>query len=194
MGGNRSAPGLLATALGVGLVFFATEAHAVGPLDVEIGARAGVGSNIGLGIDPLGLGLGARAGVSVLGLYGGVNVMYYFGTDENVSPPPGGPTSDFIHTLLYGVEGGYGIRLLDDSLTLRAQLGIGNAEFNSNDTIPGSFHGLYLEPGVLGMFASGRWFVGADVNALVFVDTFHLGFGPSTRTSLTVHGQVGVVF
>ncbi len=87
--------------------------------------------------------------------------------DDGDLPLPPGARVDFIRTFLYGVEGGYGIRLLDD-VTLRAQIGVGNAEINTNDTSLTSNHFLYLEPGVTGMiaFGEGRWFVGADVSAM----------------------------
>jgi hypothetical protein len=174
----------------------ANDVQALGPLNVEVGARLGVGSNVGMGIDPIGFGVGARAGVSIVGLYGGASVMYYFGTDEgNQSVPPGGH-ANFIHTVLYGVEGGYGISLA--YVTLRAQIGVGNAEVDTNEPRLTSNHFLYLEPGVTGMmaFGEGRWFLGADVTALILLDSFDYGPGypASTHTSVTAHGQVGIRF
>jgi len=83
-------------------------------------------------------------------------------------------------------------------VTLRAQIGVGNAEVNTNDTSLTSNHFLYLEPGVTGMiaFGEGRWFVGADVTALIFLDSFGSdpGYPPATHTSVTLHGQLGIRF
>ncbi len=46
------------------LVASEQDAHAIGPVDVEVGARVGVGTNPASGSNPLGLGIGGRAGVS----------------------------------------------------------------------------------------------------------------------------------
>jgi hypothetical protein len=63
------------------------DAHALGPVGVEVGGRVGYGttpSNFPSGsINPLGLGLGARAGIDVSAFYGGVNFMYYLGGSED---------------------------------------------------------------------------------------------------------------
>src|SRR5580692_6891662 len=83
------------------VVSFASDASALGPLDIEVAARLGVGttpSNIPSGAtNPLGFGLGARAGVSIIGLYGGGSIDYYLGGSQG---------SESVHTLKYGLEGG----------------------------------------------------------------------------------------
>src|SRR5271166_2682197 len=65
-------------------------ASAIGPVDVEVAARVGGGTNP-VNVPPssahggppqvnaLGFGLGARAGASFSGLYGGLSFMYYLG-------------------------------------------------------------------------------------------------------------------
>jgi hypothetical protein len=199
---KKAAAALLVTALGAGIVSAAADAHALGPLSLELGAKAGVGTNPDSGNpNPLGFGIGGRGGVSIMGLYGGVNVMYYLGSSQTESIL-GTSESVSVHTLLYGVEGGYGLTLLN-LLTLRAQLGIGDAAVtgSGNVSAPGvsgggskTNNGLYLEPGVVGMVSLGMWFVGADLNALILTD-FNNGSGnSSTKTAMTLHGQLGVTF
>jgi hypothetical protein len=192
---KNAAAAVLATALGAGILSVSANAHALGPLSLEIGLKAGEGTNPVSGPNPLGFGIGGRAGVSILGFYGGVSVIDYLGSSQ---------TEDGIkaslHTLLYGVEGGYGITLLD-LLTLRAQLGVGNAGVTAS--FSGSAagisasgdhtsNGLYLEPGVTALVSFGMWFVGADINALILTDFNNGSGGNSTKTAMTVHGQVGL--
>jgi hypothetical protein len=197
---KRVAATLMGAALGIGVFSMPRNAHALGPLDLELGAKAGMGTNpfSGNGPNPLGFGLGARGGVSIFGLYGGVNVIYYFGGSHN-EQFDGGSTSVSAHSLLYGIEAGYGIKL--SILTLRAQVGIGNATITASGAAQGagvsaggsqSNSALYLEPGVVGMISLGMWFVGADVNALVL--TKDQNGNSKTDTALTFHGQVGVTF
>jgi hypothetical protein len=193
-------------------------AHALGPVDLEIGAKVGFGTNpvsssnsnnsnitVGSGINPLGFGLGARAGVSFLGFYGGAQFMYYLGGSENASIPgvsvggisvPGQSVSVSAHMLMYGAEAGYGITLID-ILTIRPQIGIGNGTLSCSVNASGVANGsadcqsqssLYLEPGVTGLIALGSWFVGADANVLFFT-----GFDNS-KAAFTLHGQVGYKF
>ena len=171
------------------------DAKAIGPVDIEVAAKAGVGSNPGNGtINPLGFGLGARGGVSIIGIYAGLNIVNYFGgSDNGISE----------HALLYGLEGGYGIKLLD-ILTLRLQLGLGNANFKASGsagpvTADASNSYLYLEPGVTGLVSLGSFFVGADLNALILpsVDTFDtttLQQTTKAETAVTMHAQVGWKF
>jgi hypothetical protein len=164
------------------VVTSARTAHALGPIDLEIGAKAGVGTNpvSGGGLNPLGFGLGGRAGVVLLDhLYGGVNLMYYLGGSD-------GPISE--HTLMYGVEAGWGWKLAD-ILTIRPQVGIGNATFSSSGAPgTGSISNWYIEPGVTGLVSLGLFFVGADANVLDFPGL------TNSDVAFTVHGQVGVKF
>ena len=191
-----------ACAFGAATFAMTRSAHALGPVDLEVGARAGfasspLSSNNGqsTGPNPLGFGLGARGGVSFLGIYGGIQIMYYFGGSENASVP-GQSISVSTHTFMYGVEAGYGFTLID-ILTIRPQLGIGNASFSGSVSGSGIFAGnlanssgsnLYLEPGVTGLVSLGGWYVGADINLLFFP-----GMDNST-TSFSFHGQIGLKF
>jgi len=202
----RSASILAAAfALCASTLMMSRDAHALGPVDLEIGAKVGVGTNPISSANtpgssngqstpnPLGFGLGARGGVSFLGFYGGVSLMYYFGSSQDASVPgESGSVSD--HTLMYGVEAGYGFTLAD-ILTIRPQIGIGNFTVTASDNVSGVVSGgasssdsnLYLEPGVTGLISLGGWFVGADANLL-----FLPGADYNTTTAFTIHGQVGI--
>lgn len=172
---------------------FATRASALGPLDVEIGAKAGVGtspSNLpSEAPNPLGFGVGARAGVSILGLYGGGNIVYYLGGSQN------GVSS---HTLMYGLEGGYGFKLID-ILTLRAQVGVGSYDVNfSGGGFGKDYSNLYVEPGITALVSLPfvGWFVGADANVLLLtgMPDQNLAGSSTLDTAFTLHGQVGYKF
>jgi hypothetical protein len=183
------------------VVSFSSTASALGPLDIEIGAKAGVGttpSNLPSGsINPLGFGIGGRAGVSILGLYGGGSIIYYLGGSQS---EPGGSVS--VHTLMYGFEIGYGMKLIE-ILTLRAQVGIGSYDMSgSGSTAFGSgssdIKDLYIEPGLTALVSLPfvGWFVGADANVLALTgmpDPNNLG-GKTTDIGFTLHGQVGYKF
>ncbi|HTQ44405.1 MAG TPA: hypothetical protein VMI75_16705 [Polyangiaceae bacterium] len=162
----------------IAIVTSTRTAHALGPIDLEVGAKAGVGTKPynGDGPNPLGFGLGGRAGVVLLDhLYGGVNVMYYLGDSQNgVS----------FNTLMYGVEAGWGLKLLE-ILTIRPQVGLGNATFSAGNA---SNSNLYVEPGVTGLVSLGMLFVGADANVLVFPGL------ANSNAAFTLHGQVGLKF
>jgi hypothetical protein len=188
-----------AFAFGAATFAMTRSAHALGPVDLEVGAKVGLGtspvSNDNGGPNPLGFGLGARGGVSFLGFYGGVQLMYYFGGSDDVSAL-GQSVSLKTHTFMYGIEAGYGITLID-VLTLRPQIGIGNATFSSSVSGSGIVTGtagsssdsnLYLEPGVTGLVSLGGWFVGADANLLFFPGL------DNSKTAFSLHGQIGVKF
>jgi hypothetical protein len=179
------------TALVIGALTMTRDAHALGPIDLEIGAKLGEGTNpFSSGPNPLGFGLGARAGVSLLGLYGGLNVMYYFGSTDNV-----GPVSVSVYSTMYGIEAGYGFSLL--MLTIRPQVGIGNFTATANGNAFGvsgskSQSNLYLEPGVTALVSFGLLFVGADANLLVLPGIAEYSGKSQTDTAFTVHAQVGI--
>ena len=192
----KSAP-ILVAAVAVGTLTFVTArpAHALGPIDLEIGAKAGVGTNpysTQGAPNPLGFGLGGRAGVSIFGLYGGVQAMYYFGSSQTIDG-----VSFSNHTVMYGFEGGYGFSLID-ILTIRPQLGIGNATFSSSVSGSGAANvdvggggsqsNIYLEPGVTGLVSLAGWFVGADANVLFFPGL------DNSKAAFTLHGQIGFKF
>jgi hypothetical protein len=164
------------------------DAHALGPVDLELGAKAGIGTNPSNGSpNPLGFGIGGRGGVSFFGLYGGVDLMYYLGGSENV---PGGSISE--HTFMYGLDLGYNFKIA--ILTIRPLLGIGNFTVShSGEDGSGSASNLYLEPGLTALISLGILYVGADANILV-LPGISQGNGNTTETAFTAHGQVGVVF
>ena len=192
---------IVAAACAFGAATFALtrDAHALGPVDVEVGARAGVGTNpvkVSGFPNPLGFGLGARGGVSFLGFYGGVQLMYYFGGSNDVSAGGLQSFSVSTHTFMYGIEAGYGLTLID-VLTIRPQVGIGNANFSSSVSgtglvnasgSGGSTSNLYIEPGVTGLVSLGGWFVGADANLLFFPGM------DQSQTAFSLHGQIGLKF
>jgi hypothetical protein len=187
------------------MVALSGEAHAMGPIDIEAGARVGYGTNPNLGggngPNPLGLGVGARAGVALLGIYGGLGIDYFFGGSQDVSA--GGATAQVSeHALKYGAELGYNIGLLD-LVAIRPQLGVGNFTLYGSGAVSGagvsasgsgSRSNLYLEPGVVGLVYLGTMFVGADANVLV-LPAFDTGNNQSsTYTAFTVDAQLGVKF
>lgn len=164
---------LFLTAAGAGLftLFTPRDAHAFGPLDIEIAAKGGYGTapNGGQGgPNPLGVGLGGRAGLSIFGLYAGVNVVDYLGgTVAPIScpPDPGAGvvcTGSSAHTLMYGGEFGYGFKI--SIVTIRPLIGVGSALVSGS----ASNSSLYLEPGVTGLLAFGIVIIGVDANSRSF--------------------------
>jgi hypothetical protein len=196
---------IVAAALAFGACTFAMacDARALGPVDVEIGARVGVATNPasnGVDLNPLGFGLGARGGVDFLGFYGGVQFMYYLGGTASSAALCGPITSCGVatfstDTIMAGAEVGYGLTVID-VFTLRPQIGLGDATFRSSASGPGvtnpgsrgSSSNLYLEPGVTGLFLMRGWFAGVDVNALFFPGM------NDAQTAFSLHGQVGLKF
>ena|ERR1019366_8218704 len=194
-----------ALAFGAGTFAMTRDAHALGPIGVEVGAKVGVATNpfsSQNGVtppNPLGFGVGARGGVDIMGFYGGVSFMYYLGSSQDESV--GGETiSAKEHTVMYGLELGYGVTLLD-ILTIRPQIGFGNATFSgsasvSGPSVPGinvsgdvaNNSNLYLEPGVTGLIGLGLWYVGADANVLFFPGL------DNSKAAVSIHGQIGVKF
>ncbi|HEV3194346.1 MAG TPA: hypothetical protein VGY54_27790 [Polyangiaceae bacterium] len=183
----------IAAAAGVGALSVPRDAHALGPVDLEIGARiGGASSPVSGGLNPLGFGMGARAGVSLFSFYGGLSFMYYFGGGQDVSTGGAAPPFHYsVTSTLFGFDLGYNIGI--PLITLRPQLGIGNYSGNGTGSgpgfsIPGSANNLYLEPGVTGILSLGMWFVGADANFL-----FLPGLDNS-QAAFTAHGQGGIKF
>jgi hypothetical protein len=159
---------LFLTATGAGLLaaVMTRDAHAVGPVDIEVAPKFGYGSspgNDGFGFDALGIGLGGRAGVSIFGIYGGLNIVDYLGGTQPLFPCPapgevgcGGGASG--HTLMYGGELGYGFKLR--LVTIRPQFGVGRSVAYGL----ARNGGLYLEPGVTVLLSLGPAFLGFDVS------------------------------
>ena len=182
-------------------IFVASNARAV-PMRVELGEKVGASS----ANDPvdLGIGIGERVGVTFANFYAGLTLTYYVGgSGPSITVPNTnfGSSTTFSfseHSLMYGVEAGYGITLAE-RVTVRAQLGIGNligtTTTSSLYMIPGiapnapnSRSNVFLEPGITALLLLGRLFLGADLNVLAMpgMENAHGG--------LSAHGQVGLVF
>jgi len=183
---------------------FSGDARAVGPVEVEVAAKVGAGTNPTGGLpNPLGFGAGARAGVSFDGFYAGLSAVYYVGSsgriDYGVSEYVTGDISP--HALLYGLEVGYGVKVAR-VLELRAQIGGGDDFFGSGGTLSygctcnnivippvsvRSSHYLYWEPALTALVDFGTLFVGVDVGALILPSgpvVIANGAGPYTVASL----------
>ena len=191
----------VAGAIGACTLVASTDAHALGPLSLEVGINAGYGSNPdsnSYSPNPLGFGLGGRAGVSVFGLYGGLAGDYYFGSSEN------GLSA---HTAKYGLQVGYNLGI--PFITIRPQVGFGNLSISYSGSSSGvgamsgvspeSQNSLWIEPGVVGLITLGIFFVGADINALMvtkYPETLNPdgSWGTSFKVALTAHGQLGLTF
>jgi hypothetical protein len=182
----------------IAIVSSACTAHALGPVDVEVAARAGLAAPNNGGQNPLGFGLGGRAGVVLFDhLYGGLNLMYSFGSSQAYFF--NGPiTTESVHTLMYGVEAGWGFKL--DNVIIRPQVGLGNANFGYTFTCTGTSgplgcagadvpnNNVYVEPGLTLLVVPVRAvFVGGDASVLVFP-------GINESLFIALHGQVGVTF
>ncbi len=188
---------LVPLVFGLAVVGISRNAHALGPVGVEAGAQVGVGTNPDSNqANPLGVGLGLRGGVTLFGgLYGGVKIMDYLGSSQDV---PGGTFK--YHSLQYGIDAGWGFKIL--LLTIRPQIGVGN--INLTGTADGSALGvsasassstssLYLEPGVTALISLGLLYIGADVNYM-WIKDYPSGLDTKSAGALTVHGQIGVQF
>ena len=184
---------LPAAALALAFVASENTAHALGPVDIEAGAKVGVATNpFDGGVNPFGLGLGVRGGVSIFGFYGGLSAVHYFGADYD---GPLSTSGDKVHysTTLLGLELGYTISVLP-LVNIRPQLGIGSVGlYASGGGTDSSDSHLYLEPGVTVLVPLGLLYVGGDVNALI-IPGVDAGTEKKTYTSLTIHGQIGVRF
>jgi len=133
--------------------------------------------------------------VSIYHVYAGISAIHYFGSSADVSGPntPAGTfgtASVDYSTTLIGGELGYSITGIP-LLTIRPQIGIGNASFSFGDA---SQSHLYLEPGVVGLINLGLLYVGADANVLVIPSVDQGLNDTKTYTSLTIHGQIGIRF
>jgi hypothetical protein len=197
----------LAAVAGLAALFVARGASALGPVDVEIAAKLGGGTNpLGGGQNVFGVGGpnaldfggGLRAGASLSGFYGGLSLVYYGGASQDVLTAQNGlyPYSahEEVTSLLYGIEVGYNLHV--PWVTIRPQLGVGSlvlreSGFVEQNGLPSttssrSTSNLYLEPGVTGLRSFGPLLVGADANVLVLPGT------TGSQPAFTAHIQVGV--
>lgn len=193
----RIAIPLVAAAVCAGSICAARDAFALGPLDFEAGLKAGGGTPLFSGQpNALGFGLGARAGLSFLGgWYAGLNFMYYFGEGGNVTVPSG-TVSASEHSVLYGVEGGYGIKLLD-LLTIRGVLGVGNFQVSYTGQGSLSLSNIYLQPMLEALLGIGSFYIGGDIGALVLPgmsDPNNQNASSTWATAMTADGQLGIRF
>jgi hypothetical protein len=187
---------LLAAAAGAGTFAFPRQAAALGPIDLEVGARAGYGSNPikDAALNPLGAGIGGRAGVSFFGIYAGLSLMYYFGGSANVpeeNPATGAIASTKVTgtSFLYGLEAGYNFNIL--FLTLRPQIGVGNYQLHTSISNGGGSsdeHNIYIEPRATALIGIGLFYFGADVGVLLTP-----GLADS-KAAVLVNGQLGLKF
>lgn len=173
----------------VGVLSFSVNADALGPVDIEIAAKAGTATG---SFGPLGFGIGGRAGVSIGGLYAGVDVIDYLGatsTCGGCSVPPGVDSLQQRQGgLLYGIEGGYNFKF--SQITIRPQLGLGNfALWGAVGDPRATTNYFYAEPGVAWLVSLGKVIVGVDAAALVL-----LARGGGGGLGVTAHGQIGVTF
>ena len=151
-------------AAGVALLASPKQAHALGPLDLEIAARGGFGTNPSTltgSPNALGPGIGARAGVSFLGLYGGLSFMYYFGeTKDGIS----------VNSTMYGVDLGFGFKLLsvphDQTLKWASATSVGAVARLSPASPSPARTTATSSPGSSPRSGLGAFFVAADINAL----------------------------
>jgi len=196
---------LLTAAAGLGTLSVTRSASALGPVDVEVAAKVGGGTNpvnvpggqFGPAqVNALGVGLGARAGASISGFYGGLTFMYYFGERQRPYPTY---TNMLIHlesfsSVMYGVEAGYNFNV--SLLTIRPELGVGNYTLTASSpgTTTSSSSNLYLEAGVVGLLSFGRWLVGADAGTFLLPGWSNSHPGGSSSLALTANGEVGIKF
>jgi hypothetical protein len=183
---------LLAASAGATTFAASRSAYALGPIDIEIAPRVGAATSPIKGdpINILGFGLGGRAGVSIFGIYAGVSGAYYFGGAFN----PCSPLSNIIcrkttvSSWLYGVQGGYSVRIL--ALTLRPTVEVGEYVIHTTVTgLPSQDVGnVYIEPGLTALVAVGPWFIGADAN--VFLTPGLDG----SQAAFVANGELGVKF
>jgi hypothetical protein len=170
------------------------EARALGPVDIEAAAKIGAGTSpFNNFANPLGFGLGARGGVGFAGLYGGVSLIYYFGSSQNVVGAGGNVST---HSFLYGIEGGYGGKLFN-LVTLRGQLGIGSFQRNDSGALTDSASNLYLEPAAVALVSFGLILAGIDAGILILPgvnDPVGTNGGSSWDAAFTIHLQGGVKF
>jgi hypothetical protein len=165
-------------------------AYALGPIDVEIGARGGYGSNPfkNDSVNPLGGGIGARAGVAFFNIYAGASLMYYFGGSVTVPNPLTGATEkDSQTSFLYGLELGYNFKIL--FLTLRPQVGVGS--YTVHDSLNGASqdtHNVYIEPRATALINIGLFYFGADVGVLLTPGL------TDSQAAFLVNGQAGIKF
>jgi hypothetical protein len=179
-----------------------TKASALGPVDIEVAAKVGFGTNpTGYAPNPLGFEAGGRAGISFFGFYGGVTGSYNLGgTTQGAGTMSGVVGPQTLRSYQLGVELGYGFKIPFIRLVIRPQVGIGNYTYTPSGSgqcdptapcISSSF--VYVEPGILAMFTFGHLIAGVDVNAFI-LPAVTADTGTVTDVAFTAHAQIGVRF
>ncbi len=174
----RTLAAFAASAAALVVFTLAPAALALGPLDIELAGKLGYGSN------GLGFGAGARAGLSIIGLYGGFNIVDY---------PGAGTAQGGGHVLTYGGEVGYGIKIA--FVAIRPLVGFGNESVSTNALTGTGIAGptsvstssFYVQPGGLLQLTFGHFLIGVDASALI----------PTSATSASafvINGELGVTF
>jgi hypothetical protein len=185
---RASAAVLAGSAAALFAVGTARLAHAVGPVDIEAVGRFGYGT------EHMNLDVGARAGVSFLGLYAGLNYVFYTGGYFPSTPSSVEQSS----VMTAGGELGYGFKIA--FVTLRPLVGLGGAWEANAPYIAGgaatSIGGLntgffYVQPGGLVQFTlpirgtfGGHIILGVDASALMAVPV-------QNGARLVIEGQIG---
>lgn len=185
------------------LLSVATEARAVGPVDVEIAGEVGTGTNpIGGTMNPQLGSVGARVGVVYRHVYVGADLLEEFGGFVDYGNVAFGQPhllgrAPIVKSQAFGARLGYGFAIEQDDLVVRPQLGIGDYIMTSylsgtpvGDTSPEfgpPTSALYLEPGVCVLGLIGHVIHGADANVLIESQA-------GTEPALTAHLQAGVRF
>ena len=194
---KRTVSLFVSTLFFVFLFFHSTEAHALGPVNVEVGGLVGYATNPNSdgGYNTLGVGIGARGGVEFLGIYGGLRALYYVGGSTDI--PGGGSISS--HAFMYGIDGGYSFHIL--MLTIRPQIGIGNLTLSGSEqadsasaSLSVSESHIYVQPGVTGLVTFGVVYVGAELNVLVIPGVDQGDGNSKTYASFAPNAEVGVRF
>ncbi len=193
-------------AASLALALAAPSARALGPVDIEVAATGGYGTNpTSTAASPLGPGIGARVGASMLGFYAGAQVAGYFGS--GTASVDGYKVTD--SAVKVGGELGYGLRIA--TVTLRPRLGVGDLIVSTSPTRteapcqlcqivvsvvrPSTQDDLYIDGGVTGLFALSRWFfAGADVDFLVIPNPIGGSCCDELETAFTVDAQLGARF
>ena len=130
---KRASIFLLAAAIGLCTFSVTRSASALGPVDVEVAAKIGGGTNpeglcrygrLASPPNALGFALGARAGASFWGFYGGISFMDYLGASQGPGVPTPALGQGSLRSVLYGIEAGYNFSV--SLVTLRPLVDVGN--------------------------------------------------------------------
>jgi hypothetical protein len=175
-------------------------------LEVELGGQFSyLSPPVRGGVNPFGAGFGGHLGLAFRGgLYLGISAVDFLGgKDVDLS----------YRSLLVGVDVGWALPFAisgSTSLTLRPQLGVGDAAIyftdptqvdvvtsasggsSSSDTTV--VNNVYLRPGLTAMLSGGGHFVALDAGVLVVPGIAYGGADPTTWVSYGAQAQLGFRF